>query len=176
MKLDWPLVVGIIAMVLLVAGTVSEGGSVIQKVLFVIGAPALGVTAYANKQKMFTALQSVATVGAVLAFFPVVPGVLRYVTLVGAGLLGVAYLFKTGYYKEDKFGWIGTIGLLCIAAGFATNATLHLLWFSLFLGVGGLVVAAYSALNFFHYKIKIALIWVVLNVLFSVGPILNLVK
>lgn len=177
-KIDekWSLVIGIIAMILIVIATLLEGGSDIQKILFVIGVPVLGIIAYINKQKMFTVLQSVGTIGAMLAFFPTIPEVVRYVILIGAGLLGVAYLFKSKYYKKDKFGWLGTIGLLSIAAGLATSATLYPMWFSAFLGVGGLTVAIYSTLNFFHYKVKIAIIWIVLNILFSANPILNLIK
>ena len=172
----WPLVVGIIAMLLLVTGTLSEGGSTIQKILFVIGAPALGITAFMDKQKMFTALQTVATIGAVLAFFPEFPETLKYAVLLGAGIIGIFYLLKTRYYKEDRFGWLGSVGLLSIAAGFATNAVTYPVLFSVFLGAGGLIVALYSALNFYHYRVKIALIWIVLNILFSINPILNLLK
>lgn len=172
----WPLIIGIIAMVLLVIATLLEGGSDTQKILFLIGVPTLGITAYMDKQKMFTVLQSVVTIGAILAFFPTVSEEIKYVILLGGALLGIVYLFKLKYYKEDKFGWIGTVGLLSIAAGLATNAILHPIWFNFFLGAGGSIVAVYSTLNFFRYKVKIALIWIVLNVLFAINPILNLLK
>jgi hypothetical protein len=170
------LIIGIAAMVVVVIATVLEGGSEAQKILFVIGVPTLGVVAYVDKQKMFSVLQSVATVGAVLAFFPTIPEIARYVLLVGASLVGIAYLFKAHYYSTDKFGWLGTIGLLSIAAGLATNAILYPMWFGFFLGAGGVVVAIYSTLNFFKYKVKIALIWVVLNIMFSINPLLIFIK
>jgi hypothetical protein len=172
----WPLFIGFIAMVLLVAGTISEDGSTIQKILFVIGAPTLGITSFMDKQKMFTALQSVATIGAVLVFFPELPESARYIILLGAGIIGIYYLLKSEYYKEDKFGWLGSIGLLSIAAGFATDAATHLILFSTLLGAGGLIVALYSALNLFHYRVRIAIIWIILNILFSINPLLNLIK
>lgn len=170
------LIIGIIAMILLVVGTIAHGGSLIQKILFVIGAPILGITAFANKQKMLTALQLVATIGAIIVFFPIISEIGKYLILVGASLIAIIYLIKSDYYKTDKYGLIGSIGLLFIAGGFATDATIHLVLFSILLGVGGLIVALYSWLNFVHYKTKIALIWVVLNIIFSINPILNLLK
>jgi len=159
---------------LLIAGTFSVAGSLLQKALFAVGAPLLGVTAYVDKQKMFTALQAVATIGAWMSFFPALPGVAKYAILLSAGIIGIAYLVKGKYYKTDRFGWLGTIGLLCFAAGFATSAAFHTLAFSLLFIAGGTTLAIYSTLNFISYKVRIALIWVVLNALLVLNPLLSL--
>ncbi len=165
---------GIAAGLLLVAGTFSAAGSLLQKALFAIGAPLLGITAYVDKQKMFTALQAVATVGAWIAFFPPVPETARYAALAAAAMLAIAYLVRGGYYSSDRFGWLGSIGLLCFAAGFATSPISHTFAFDLLFIAGGTTLAAYSMLDFIIYKVKIALIWVVLNALLVVNPLLGL--
>jgi len=163
-------------MLLLVAGTLAEGGSLLQKILFLIGAPALGITAYVDKQKMFTVLQAVATLGAVLAFFPSVSEAARYCLMGAVAIVGLAYLVRRGYFSSDRWGWLGSAGLILIAMGFATDPVSSPLLFGIFLGVGGLAVAAYSAISFFHYKVRIAVMWLVLNVIFSINPILIFIK
>ncbi|MDO8554292.1 MAG: hypothetical protein Q7S22_05770 [Candidatus Micrarchaeota archaeon] len=168
----WSLFIGVFAMILLVAGTLSESGSLLQKFLFLIGAPILGITAYVDKQKMFTTLQVIASLGALIAFFPNLSDAVRYGLMIGGTAIALFYLIKIKYFKEDNWGWLGSVGLICIAFGFATNANLSPLWFGLFLGAGGLLVAAYSTISLFHYKIKIALIWLILNIIFSINPIL----
>lgn len=170
------LIIGLAAMLILILGTLAENGSQLQKILFIIGAPTLGITAYANKQKMLTALQLVATLGATIAFFPDVPAVVKYLMMGGAIVLSLAYLTKSKYFATDKFGLIGSIGLASIALGLATNALSSPFLFGIFLGLGGLIVAVYSLIQFVHYNVKIALLWVVLNILFSINPLLMLIK
>jgi hypothetical protein len=166
------LIIGIIAMILLVIGTIVEGGSLLQKLLIVIGAPVLGYSAYLNKQKMFLTLQTVATIGAILAFFNNLPILLRYIIMVGSGIIGIGYLIKTNYLKEDSWWPLGGLGLLSIAVGFATDALSYPILFNSLLGFGGILVAIYSAVGFFHLKVKIAIIWFVLNIMFSITPMI----
>lgn len=168
----YSLHIGIFAMVLLVAGTISEGGSLIQKLLFLFGVPLLGLSAYLNKQKMFTVLQAVVTIAAILAFFQNIPDVLRYLLMLGSGLVGIAYLIKINYFKEDIWWPIAGLGLMSIAAGFATNAVTYSVLFNSFLAAGGILVAFYSGIGFFHSKVRIAIIWLVLNILFAANPLL----
>lgn len=168
------LAIGMAAMVLLVIGTtgIVETGSLLQKIIFVIGAPILGFTAHLNRQKMFAVLQIVVAIGAVLAFFDWLPSVLKYAIMIGSGLVGVGHLLKINYSKEDLWWPLGGLGLLSIAAGFATNPVASPLLFNLLLASGGLLVALYSAIGFFHLKVRIAAIWLVLNVIFGVNPVL----
>lgn len=165
------LAVGVAAMVLLVVGTSVEGGSLLQKIIFLTGAPMLGLAAHLNGQKMFAVLQVVVTIGAALAFFDWLSPVLKYAVMLGSGLTGVGHLLKTNYSREDKWWPLGGLGLLGIATGFATNPAASPLLFNLLLGVGGLLVALYSAIGFFRLKVRIAAIWLVLNVIFSITPL-----
>jgi hypothetical protein len=166
------LVIGIVAMVLLVTGTLIEGGSLLQKILFLFGAPMLAFTAYLNKQRMFMIIQIIVTIGSILAFFTNLPDFLRYSIMVGGGFFGIGYLIKIKYSKEDIWWPLGGLGLLSIAVGFATNAVAHQLLFNSLLAIGGILVAIYSAIGFFHLKVRIAFIWLVLNVIFSISPLL----
>jgi len=165
------LPIGITAMILLVIGTFMPGGSLQQKVLFVIGAPTLGLTAYLNKQKMFTVLQAVVTMGAILGFFSTAPAILRYAIMLGSAALGIGYLIKVNYSKEDKWWPIGGLGLLGFAFSFATNAIAYPVMFNLLIIIGGILMAIYSAIGLFKLKVKIAAIWLILNILLIINPL-----
>ena len=165
------LPIGIVAMILLVIGTFMPSGSLQQKVLFVIGAPTLGLTAYLNKQKMFTVLQAVVTMGAILGFFSTAPAILRYAIMLGSAALGISYLIKVSYSKVDKWWPIGGLGLLGFAFSFATNAIAYPTIFNLLIIFGGALMAIYSTIGFFKLKIKIAAIWLILNILLTINPL-----
>ena len=164
--------IGIIAMLLLIAGTIVGGGSLLQRLLFVVGVPILGLTAYFNKQNMFAILQLVATIGAILAFFSgILPPILNSIIMLGSGIIGIGYLIKTKYPKKDRYWLTGSLGLLCIAGGFATDAITHPILFNSLLGVGGILVIIYSALGFFVLKNRIYLLWLILNIVFIINPL-----
>jgi hypothetical protein len=164
------LAIGIFAMALLVIGTFISGGSLLQKILFVVGASVLGAVAYFNKQKMFTVLQTVATIGAVLAFTNLASA-FRYGIMLSVAVGGVVYLVKHKQYKEDPWSTIASLGLVLFAIGLATNPVLLPIVWSLAFMFGGILVASYSAVGFFKHKIKIAAIWLILNLLLTVNPI-----
>jgi hypothetical protein len=169
------LLAGLTAMTLLIIGTFIEGGSLLQKFLFVIGASALGLVAYFNKQRMLTVLQAVATIGAILAFTGLMPA-FRYGLMLGSAIIGVIYLVKKHNYKEDPWSAIASLGLILFAIGLATNPLQSPIVWSLAFIFGGLLVAIYSAIGFFKNKIKIAAIWLILNLLLTVNPTLLLLK
>ena len=171
----WTLAVGLFAMALLVVGTASQGGSLQQKVLFIVGAPLLGFTAYMDGRKMFMMLQAVATLGAAIAFLPMLPDAAKYVLMAAGALFGIAYLLKSRYFQTDKYGVVGVLGLLLIAVGFVIDPLKYAFWFDAFLGFGGLTVAAYSAISLSR-GVKIAAIWLVLNVLFAISPLVDLAR
>jgi hypothetical protein len=164
------LAIGITAMILLIIGTFVAGGSFLQKILFIIGASVLGVVAYFNKQRMLTVLQAVATVGAILAFTNLT-SMLTYSIMLFSAIIGVGYLIKAKNYKEDPWSILASIGLILFAIGLATNPTqLPVIWSLAFI-FGGILVAIYSAIGFFKNKVKIAAIWLILNLLLTVNPL-----
>ena len=173
--MKWHEYLGILAGLFIIAGTLFYPGSLEQRLLFLLGAPLLAVTAYVDRQKMFTALQGVVTTGAIIAFFDI--SVLwRYAILLSVALLSIVYLIKTDYYNTDKYGWIGTIGLLCFAMAFAAGGSIHPAIFSSLLIVGGLSLTIYSIFNFVVYKTRIALIWVFLNLVLIITPVITLFR
>ncbi len=165
------LFIGIIAMVGLVIGTFLEGGSLIQKAIFLIGAVILTSVAYANKQKMFMIIEMVVSLSSLLALWNVTAHA-KYLIFIGASFLGVGYLIKIKLSKENGWWPIGALGLLLLAAGFATSAVNYPILFNSFLGFGGIIVAIYSAIELFLFKTRIASIWLILNVFFALNPML----
>lgn len=165
------LFIGILAMSGLVIGTFLEGGSLLQKILFLIGALALTVMAYTNKQKMFLVIEIVVSLSAILAFWDIW-SLIKYLIFIGGSIIGIGYLLKIKYSQQDKWWFIGGLGLLLIAAGFATNPITYPILFNVFLGLGGIFVALYSALGLFLLKVRIAAIWLILNIFFSINPMI----
>jgi hypothetical protein len=163
--------IGIVAMVLLLVGVFSEPASLLQRSLFLVGAIGLAFTAYTNKQWMLFVLQIVISIGSVFAFVQI-SHILKYVLLLGASLAGIAYLRSRGRYSTDVWGIVSSIGLFLIAAGLATDAIAHPFFFGLFLGVGSLLVASYSFVDYFINKHDPAMIWLVLNIVFAINPLL----
>lgn len=167
----YSFIIGITGMILLAVGTFLEGSSLPQKLLFIVGAPVLGFSAYLNKQKMFITLEAVATIGTILAFSDI-SNILTYAIMIGSGIVGILYLIKTNYSKEDAWWPIGGLGLMLIALGFATSAITYPIFFGFFLGFGGILVAIYSAIGFFILKTRISVIWLILNIIFSINPLI----
>jgi len=174
LKKDWSLILGIFAMLLLVWGTFAVQSSFFQKILFLIGAFGLGVTAFFNNQKMFMAIQAVVTIGAVIGFFEQLNQNLRYFIIIGVAVLSLVYLSKINYFKKDKWGVVGSIGLLLFAYAFSINSVENSNLFNELILIGGLLVAFYSSISFFKNKVRIALIWVILNLMLCINPILTL--
>ena len=92
--------IGILGMVLSVIGTLVEGGSLEQKILFLVGASFLITTAFWNRQKMFVALQAVILVGAVLGFFPGVLAGIKFLIMASSAVVATAS--KPTYAKKMR--------------------------------------------------------------------------
>jgi hypothetical protein len=166
---------GIVAMIALVVATFLEGGSLVQKIIFLVGALVLFYTAYFNKQQMFVALQAVIIVGTILGFFPALASLNKYIIMGIITVISVANLIRMKHYRKDPWGVVGSLGLLSLALGFATDAVAFSTLFYSFLATGGILVAIYSAIGFFYYKIRITMIWLILNVVFAINPIYLLI-
>jgi len=170
-KNRWIFYAGLFAMVLLLVGVFSEPSSLLQKTLFLIGAIILTIVAYLNNQRMLFALQIIISVGSILAFLELI-GIIKYAILFAASAVAIVYLLIIKNYKSDPWSITCSAGLILIAAGFATDASIYPLYFGLSLGLGGLLVAFYSFIDYFYNKNKIAIIWFVLNLVFAINPIL----
>lgn len=162
--------IGIIAMIMLIAGTFAEPSSLTQKLLFLLPGPMLAYTAYAANQKLFFGLQAVITSGVIMSFFPAVPYILNYAAVVGMGLISVGYFTETQYIKIDKYWPIAGIGILLLAFGYSTNAAKEPIYFNTLLAMGSLLIAIYSYIGYHKLKIRVAGIWFLLNVMFIIKP------
>ncbi len=169
------LYIGISAMILLLIGVVSEPASLLQRSLFVIGALMLTLCAYLGRQGTLFVLEIVISLGSMFAFLAI-SDVVKYAVLLGAALVGIIYLRLTKKYDSGAWGIVSSAGLLLVGAGFATDATAHPLYFGLLLGVGSLVIALYSFVDYYYDKHDVAAIWVVLNIIFAINPLLMALK
>jgi len=168
---DWMLYFGIVAMIILLVGVISQPASLFQKSLFLIGAIMLTIVAFLNKQWMLFVLQIVISLGAVLAFSGL-GEISKFAILMGAALIGIVKLVWSGHFKSDPWNIVCCIGLFMVAAGVATDANAHQLLFGLFLGIGSLLVALYSFVDYYFKKDNIAIIWFILNLVFAINPLL----
>jgi hypothetical protein len=166
------LAISIGAMILIIVGSIIEGGCLLQKLFFLIGASALIIPVYLNKQKMFMVLQIVVTIGAILAFCGWLSLLLRYFIMASASLIGIFHLIRINFFKEDPWWPLGGIGLLALAAGLATDAINFPILFNSLLASGGILLATYSAIELFCFKVKLAIIFLVLNLIFSINPLI----
>ncbi len=170
----YSLNIGLFGMILLIIGVVVEAGSVFQKILFLIGALILTLVAYLDKQKMLLVLEIIITIGAILAFYSRLSNLTKYSILLGLATIGIGYLIKINYFRVDRFWPIGGLGLVGIAIGLATNALANPVLFNASLGFGSILIAIYSAISFFYLKIKVSLIWLILNIIFAIKPLIVL--
>ena len=170
---NWTLLLGVFAMGLLLFGIVSADGSLQQKSLFLVGAVLLGLIAVADRREMFIALQAVIVLGTVIGFFPFLPDAGRYGLMILGGLVALAFLLIRGYFKTDRWGILGALGLFVLALGFATDPSVNPMWFNAFLAFGSMAVAAYSGIGFAG-GVRIAVLWLLLNIAFAVKPLLSL--
>ncbi|RQG94901.1 hypothetical protein [Natrarchaeobius chitinivorans] len=166
--------IGIVGMVMLVVGSTLEEGTLVQRLLFLVGPIVLLLVAYHNREMMLTVLQVVIILGSAMAFFPTVPLAGRLPVLMGAAILSVGYLVWIDYRRKDRFWPIGGAGLLMLAAGF-TISSAHLVAFNALLAVGSVLMAVYSTLGLIFLRVRIMAIWIVLNVAFAIAPGIRLV-
>jgi hypothetical protein len=170
----YSLGIGIAAMTLATLATFSEPGSLTQRLLFLIAVPTLGFVAYLNEHKMFLSLQIVATISTILAFF-ILPQLVMYTIMIGSAAIATVYLIKINYSKQDPWWPLGGAGLISLAAGLATSAVLFPFIFFFLLALGGILIALYSAVGFFIFKVRIAAIWLFLNLIFAANPALQVI-
>jgi len=169
------LYIGVIAMAILLIGVSSQPASLMQRSLFLIGALMLTLTAYMGRNWMLFVLQIVISLGSLFAFIGI-DDMIKYVVLLGASIIGLSYLRSTNRYEADIWGAVSSAGLFLVAAGFATDAGSHPLLFGLFLGAGSLLVALYSFVDYFYKKHDAAAIWMILNIVFAINPILMVLR
>ncbi len=168
---EWIFYTGILAMVLLIIGILQQPSSLPQKSLFLVGSVLLAAVAYLNKQTMLLSLQVIIVIGSALAFIQL-GGAQKYGILAMASILAIIYLISIKNFKKDPWSIICTLGLILIAVGYVTDATVNPLFFGLSLGLGSVLVALYSFMDYYFQKDHVAVIWFILNLVFAINPLL----
>lgn len=168
--------VGLLGMTLLVFGTTFDAGDSWQKILFMVGTFLMTVTAFVDRHKMYSALEVVLIIGTILAFFAGIETSVRYLIMGIPAILAVVYLVKVKYFSKDPWGILASIALLCVALGFATDPADLAMAFHGLLAAGAVMLTIYSLIQFFYYKVRIALLFMILNAVFSINPLIALWK
>lgn len=169
------LPIGILGMILVLAGFFIENNLILQQSIFLAGSLGLAFSAIINRQKMYIALQGIIIAGILLGFFELEASY-KYLIMALPVIVAYAYLIRIKYFKSDSWGILGSLGLIAVAFGYALNSQDYPLLFNIFLFSGGIIVAAYSAIGFFHYKIRITMLWLVLNLAFAIKPAMYLIS
>jgi len=169
------LYLSLTAMAMLITGVFLPWGSLAQKILFLVGAGVMTLRAFIDKVTMFKVLECVIVVGSTLAFFPTLPSIRRYSVMWIAAVIAVIYLIKIKLYEEDHAMFLWTAGLVALAIGFATNAVTSPILFNILLGGGAIALAAYSSVYYFWNKVRISMIFMILNIIFAIKPIIYLI-
>ncbi|MBN2690062.1 MAG: hypothetical protein JXR42_05670 [Gammaproteobacteria bacterium] len=158
------LLLGVIGLTAFVIGTFYPP-SFLQKVLYLVGALLLTSSAALDKNIFFTVLEVVVVVGTFIAFFPL-SALIKAGVPAALTLLAILYLWHMEEIK-NLLGILGCIGLLLLAAGFATSESIVYFF-------GSLVLSTYSIIVFLKNKDKLAMIFVILNVFFALGSLGNI--
>ncbi len=168
----YSLPISIIGLTCQIAGVTSVAWSLSQQVFFLFWVSLLGFGALGAKQSMFVAMQIVAFVGVVLWFFATVPLWALYGLMSIALLFALFYIYKQKTYQHDRYYVLGILWLFLLALGFATNPLGQPFLFHIYLALWWMTIALYSFLEVVFLQIRIAWIFLLLNIVFVINPLL----
>ena len=169
-------IIGIFAMLLLIyAISFLSLGSMLQRLLLFAGALMLLAVAYAHKQRVLIAVELVVVTGGIVSLLPISLAVVL-ITMTTVSLILIGYLFKVGHYKKEPIGIFGTLGFLMLAFGYAMNFGANTLYAAVGLGLGAVLLMLYSTMHYYLYKVRVQIIWAVLNAAFAISPLLFLLS
>lgn len=150
---------------LVVMAALLWGAGAGQRWLFLIGVIGMTITAIFERHGLYIGLQLVVIAGALAAFLPLSSTARSLVPLA----VGVPVIAVLAIRRElgTRSAWLGAVGLAALGVGYAVQ---HPLGFVL----GGALISVFSAVEF-RRGFKPALIWLTLNVLFTVLAAVRLV-
>lgn len=153
----------IIGLIITIAGNFFDV-SVAKKLCYLVGALILLAAALLEKNTYYTILETVLSIGAGIAFFPI-SFMWKSIIPVSLGVLAAAYLGATGKLK-DHLTWLSVVGLLVATWGYAV--TTHYIYF-----LAGAIITTYSFLAFRRGE-RIALAFGILNAVFTLTALLEI--
>ena len=152
------IVLGVIGLALLCAGTLTAHIPEIQRFLFLFGALLMTISSYLEKNVFFTFLEGILTIDAILSFTSlsnIAIGIITFIIVV----VVIIYFTINGSFKE-RYLIVGTIGLFFLALGVGILNPISCM-------IGGflLIIYAYMA---FKKGIQIAFLFIILNIIFTI--------
>lgn len=153
--------IGVIGLLCAIIGNMYPA-TMLQKHLYLAGGVLLMISALIEKQEYFITLEVVVIVSALLAYLPD-HGTLKMAVPLLLSLFSIGYLYSRGLLKSPA-SLLGVAGLVFLGLGYATlNPYIYL--------CGGVVLTAYSAISYYQ-GVRIALLWAILNAIFSFTALL----
>lgn len=165
-KTKWSSVlIGVVGLLAAIIGNLYPE-TMLQKHLYLAGGVLLIISALLEKAEYFITLEVVVIVCAILAYYPGHAELKMAVPLV-LSLLSVVYLYSRGLLGT-MLSHLGIVGLVLLGLGYATlNPHIYL--------AGGLVLTVYSAASYFK-GVNIAMLWAILNAVFSATALISLLN
>lgn len=157
-KFDHILLSGIAGFIILITGTWLPLG-IEQKSLFFMGASILLFASMASAHRFFVVLQTVAFIGTLTAFLDI-PFWVKFSIPLLAGAIAIFILVREGKCQTWD-AWVGTLGLVGIALGYATSEPP-------FYCLGALFLVIFSAVEFKKGH-SLGLIFALLNLFFFIS-------
>lgn len=149
---------GLAGLALCTAGTFLPPGSTAQLGAFTAGTAALTLlSTVVQPDAVFGRLQVVAMLGTLTGWLAI-PDAWKAMFVGAIAVLALASLYRAGHRPPP----LATVGILSLAAGFATGlAPIYL--------TGGVAIALYAGRRYQHDRDPVSLLYAVLNVVFAVG-------
>ncbi len=138
----------------------------LQKSCFLTGAILLCITAHIERHRLFFWLEVVIVIGTLMAFTNTSDATKASIPIIFGAIIFLM-LYKQKAFTP-AYQWLGGIGLLMLAVGFAIVHPLVYL-------AGGIILTLYSWKDY-QKGASIALIWLILNLVFSVLAFINLME
>lgn len=155
----------IIGLLVTIAGNFFDV-SIPKKLCYLIGALFLLAPALLEKNVFYSILETILTIGAAVAFFPI-SFLWKSIIPIGLGVLAVVYFGISGQLK-DHLTWLSVAGILLATWGYAV--TNPLIYFT-----AGAVITTYSFCAYRRGE-TIALAFGILNSVFTLTALLEILK
>lgn len=152
------IAIGCLGLLVAAYGNLLVQGHPFQKWCYLIGGLLLFLSSILERQTFFTILQFVLSAGAAISFATLSPP-LKAAVPITLTVIAIIYFTARGELK-DKVLILGCVGLALLALGYAVSNPLINL-------SGAVALTIFSYLSF-RRGIDIALIWTILNVVFTI--------
>lgn len=151
------VIIGVVGMLIAMVGNLLPFSDT-QKWCYLLGGILLLISSALERQIFFIALQIIIVAGAAVAFSSW-PVLLKAALPIVLSVAAIVYFAKRNLLT-DRLMLFGSLGIAILAAGYAvSNPVIYLL--------GAFVLMIYSFMSF-RRGVKIALVWAILNALFSI--------